>query len=67
MGEPKFVQMVLVIWLIYSKNLLKIFSRTRRLMKGAQWLSGIVLDSRLRGGGLEPHRHHCVMSLSKTH
>ena len=30
---------------------------------GAQWLSGRVLDSRLRGRGFEPHRHHCVVSL----
>ena len=34
---------------------------------GAQWLSGSVLDSRPKGRGLEPHRHHCVVSLSKTH
>ena len=34
---------------------------------GAQWLSGRVLDSRLRGCGFQPHRHHCVVSLSKTH
>ena len=26
---------------------------------GAQWLSGWVLDSRPRGPGFEPHRHHC--------
>ena len=32
---------------------------------GAQWLSGRVLDSRLRGGGFEPHRRHCVVSLRK--
>ena len=31
---------------------------------GAQWLSGRVLDSRLRGRGLVPHRRHCVVSLS---
>ena len=35
-------------------------------IKGAQWLSGRVLDSRLRGGGFEPHRRHCVVSLSKN-
>ena len=29
-------------------------------------LSGRVLDWRLRGFGLEPHRGHCVVSLSKT-
>ena len=34
---------------------------------GAQWLRGRVLGSRLRGCGFEPHRHHCVVSLSKTH
>ena len=33
---------------------------------GAQWLSGRVLDSRPRGRGLEPHRRHCFVSLSKT-
>ena len=37
------------------------------MFKGVQWLSGRVLDSRLRGCGFEPHRHHCVASLSKTH
>ena len=35
--------------------------------RGAQWLSGRVLDSRLGGHGLEPHLSHCVVSLSKTH
>ena len=25
-----------------------------------------VLDSRPRGGGFEPHQHHCVVSLSKN-
>ena len=33
---------------------------------GAQWLSGRVLDSKQRGHGFEPHRHHCVVSLSKN-
>ena len=33
---------------------------------GVQWLSGRVLDSRPKGRGLEPHRHHCVVSLSKN-
>ena len=33
---------------------------------GAQWLSGRVLDSRPRGCGFEPHRGHCVVSLSKN-
>ena len=39
----------------------------RHMPKGVQWLSDRVLDSRLRGRRSEPHRHHCVVSLSKTH
>ena len=35
-------------------------------MKGAQWLSGRVLDSTPKGRGFEPHRHHWVVSLSKN-
>ena len=34
---------------------------------GAQWLSGRVLDLRLRGCGFEPHWRHCIVSLSKQH
>ena len=34
------------------------------LEEGAQWLSGRVIDSRPRGHGFEPHRRHCVVSLS---
>ena len=29
-------------------------------------LSGRVLDSRPKGRGFEPHRRHCVVSLSKN-
>ena len=32
----------------------------------AQWLSGRVLDSKPKGRGFEPHRRHCVVSLSKN-
>ena len=35
------------------------------LSEGAQWLSGIVLDSRLKGSGFEPHRRHCVVVLEQ--
>ena len=31
----------------------------------AQWLSGRVLDSRLKGRGFEPHRRHCVVVLEQ--
>ena len=34
--------------------------------KGAQWLNGRVLDSRPKGCRFEPHRRHCVVSLSKN-
>ena len=33
--------------------------------KGAQWLSGRVLDSRPRGRGFEPHLRHCVVVLEQ--
>ena len=33
---------------------------------GAQWLSGRVLDSRPKGRGFEPHRHHCVVVLEQN-
>ena len=33
---------------------------------GVQWLSGRVLDLRPRGLRFEPHRRHCVLSLSKN-
>ena len=36
------------------------------MFAGAQWLSGRVLDSRPKGRGFEPHRRHCVVSLSKN-
>ena len=38
----------------------------KKKLKGAQWLSGRVLDSRPKGRGFEPHRRHCVVSLSKN-
>ena len=36
------------------------------LSMGAQWLSDRVLDSGPKGHGFEPHRRHCVVSLSKN-
>ena len=33
----------------------------RNKFRGAQWLSGRVLDSRLKGRGFEPHWRHCVV------
>ena len=45
---------------------IKKVSKVKVDLQGAQWPSGRVLDSRLRGCGFEPHRHHCVVSLSKN-
>ena len=35
-------------------------------VKGVQWRSGRVLDSRPSGCGFEPHRRLCVVSLRKN-
>ena len=34
-------------------------------LRGAQWLSGRVLDCRPRGRGFKPHRRHCVVVLEQ--
>ena len=36
-------------------------------ISGAHWLSGRVLDSRLRGHSFESQRRHFVVALSKTY
>ena len=36
------------------------------MLQGVQWLSGRVLELRPRRCGFEPHRHHCVVILSKN-
>ena len=35
------------------------------LLKGGQWLSGRVLDSRPKGREFEPRRHHCIVVLEQ--
>ena len=37
----------------------------KQFSKGAQWLSGRVLDSRPRAPGFEPHLRHCVVVLEQ--
>ena len=44
---------------------LAVACRLRPTIEGAQWLSGRVLNSRLRGRGFEPHGHHCVVVLEQ--
>ena len=36
-----------------------------QLLKGALWLSGRVLDSRLKCRGFKPHRRHCVVVIEQ--
>ena len=43
----------------------EVFNTCLRL--GVPWLSIRVLDPRLRGCRFEPHKSHCIVSLSKTH
>ena len=48
-------------FLIFSYLYLHFQSKPR----GAQWLSGRVLDSRPKGRGFEPHRRHCVVVIEQ--
>ena len=49
------------ILLAYAMSLINsIIQAAQMLDEGAQWLSGRVLESRRRGRGFQPHRHHCV-------
>ena len=41
------------------------FTTVNNIVAGAQWLSGRVLDSRLRGRGFETHRRHCLVVLEQ--
>ena len=36
------------------------------LKEGAQWLSGRVLDTRLKDRWFESHQHHCVVVLEQN-
>ena len=47
------------------RNLVVYTVESLSLFKGAQWLSGRVLDSRPKGRGFEPHRRHCVVVLEQ--
>ena len=40
-------------------------AKLQAVVDGAQWLSGRVLDSRLKGRGFEPHWRHCVVVLEQ--
>ena len=58
------LMMVIMVMMVMMMVIMIMTMMVMMMMKnGAQWLSGRVLDSRPGG----PHRHHCVMFLSKTH
>ena len=49
----------------YFRYIMFIFFVIIYKYRGAQWLSGSVLDSRPRGRGFEPHRGHWVVVLEQ--
>ena len=51
--------------LYYLLDIICKFVTAFRKYKGAQWLSGRVLDSRRKGCGFKPHRRHCVLVLEQ--
>ena len=53
-----------LIWDTLSFNLMYV-AACYPVERGAQWLSGRVLDSRPKGRGFEPHRRHCVVVLEQ--
>ena len=54
------------LWLVSALLTGDYLSFSLSLSVGAQWLSVRVLDLRPKGRGFEPHRRHCVVSLSKN-
>ena len=51
----------------YAREIIQTCSKGEQLLvhRGAQWLSGRVLDSRPKGRGFEPHQRHCVVVLEQ--
>ena len=50
----------------YPQGIVGLMTSIFRAPVQEQWLSGRVLDSRPTVHGFEPHRRHCVVSLSKN-
>ena len=71
MSNYEVVTFLLVSWVrcgarLYRFLIFALFLTLKVFLVGAQWLSGRVLTSRPKGRGFEPHRRHCVVSLSKN-
>ena len=49
----------------HERQNVSIYLFTYIYIKGAQWLSERVLDSRPRGRGFEPHQRHCLVVLKQ--
>ena len=47
-------------------EVIKLFHAQLNWEWGAQWLSGRAFDSSPKGRGFDPHRCHCLVSLSKN-
>ena len=58
--------MLLLLYVYRTTRHCQIHRPALKIAKGAQWLNGRVLDLRQKGRGFEPHRRHCVVSLSKN-
>ena len=52
------------VWSV-SLQYLRLSFMLKNPTEGAQWLSGRVLDSRLRDRGFKPHWRHCVVVLEQ--
>ena len=48
-----------------SKQVRRLMNTNAPNLLSVQWLSGRVLDSRLRGGRFEPQQRHCVVVLEQ--
>ena len=53
-----------VIWAAVITLCVNLDKMLTTILEGEQWLSGRVLDLRPKGHVFEPHRRHCVVSLS---
>ena len=60
---------MLFLWLIGMDHCISKLSYKGTILQrnydGAQWLSGRVLDSRLKGGRFEAHWGHCIVFLEQ--
>ena len=65
----RYLKQTITLLAVFPFSLLKrlhmVIIPLKDIEKGAQWLSGRVLDSRPRGRGFEPHWRQCVVFLEQ--